>query len=290
MWSLMRLIDSTCGFPGPASLACNKLLSPTQLCGVDTQLTDLAGNFTDGAALGGKYSASTECTWTVNTPEQPYITMNFSQLSTEPLYDLVTVEVRAVEVPAHALKWRPQNLRLRCGSDVAEFCCTTSSAPQDFDGLIGRFSGSDVPSSLTTDTGLMRVQFTADASIQDEGFAANYLATNTPQIDIPVCTDGAKLLQAVLRTRAYASELSWVVTKRSLLNIVFAPAPNEQNIIMAGTVHLDTLAASVATMPSLGPSNNVADMPRGVHSWLASRSALRSLCCVDSTLIMWDVL
>lgn len=95
MWSLMRLIDSTCGFPGPASLACNKLLSPTQLCGVDTQLTDLAGNFTDGAALGGKYSASTECTWTVNTPEQPYITMNFSRLSTEPLYDLVTVEVRA---------------------------------------------------------------------------------------------------------------------------------------------------------------------------------------------------
>lgn len=114
--------------------------------------------------------------------------------------------------------------------------------------MIGRFSGSDFPSSLTTDTGLMRVQFTADASIQDQGFAANYLATNTPQIDIPVCRDGAKLLQAVLRTRAYASELSWVVAKRSLLNIVFAPTPNEQNIIMAGTVHLCTTETSVDAM------------------------------------------
>ena len=94
----------------------------------------------------------------------------------------------------------------------------------------------------------MRVQFTADASIQDQGFAANYLATNTPQIDIPVCRDGAKLLQAVLRTRAYASELSWVVAKRSLLNIVFAPTPNEQNIIMAGTVHLCTTETSVDAM------------------------------------------
>lgn len=107
--------------------------------------------------------------------------------------------------------------------------------PQDFDGLIGRFSGSDVPSSLTTDTGLMRVQFVTDGSIQDQGFAANYLATNTPQLSLPACSDGTKLLQVVLRTRGYASEISWVVAKRSLLNIVFAATPNEQNMVMAGT-------------------------------------------------------
>lgn len=118
-------------------------------------------------------------------------------------------------------------------------CCThLCPCLQDFDGLIGRFSGSDVPSSLTTDTGLMRVQFSADASIQDQGFAANYLASNTPQVSIPVCTGGDKLLQAVLRTRAYASELSWVVAKRSFLNVVFAPTPNEQNMVMAGALTL----------------------------------------------------
>jgi hypothetical protein len=66
---------------------------------------------------------------------------------------------------------------------------------QDFGGLIGRFSGSEVPSTLSTDTGLLRINFTADGSLQDEGFAAAYLASATPQVFIPTCTDGAKLVQ-----------------------------------------------------------------------------------------------
>lgn len=94
LWSLTRLIDTTCGFPGPVSLACNKLLSPPQLCAFATQLTEAAGNITDGAPLGNLYTASTECSWTINKPEQPYISLNFTRLSTEKLYDMVTVEVR----------------------------------------------------------------------------------------------------------------------------------------------------------------------------------------------------
>lgn len=66
---------------------------------------------------------------------------------------------------------------------------------QDFDGLIGRFSGSEVPSTLSTDTGLLRINFTADGSLQEEGFAAAYLASSTPHVYIPTCTDGAKLVQ-----------------------------------------------------------------------------------------------
>jgi len=94
MWSLMRLMDTSCGWPAPATLACNKLLSPPQLCAADTQISTASGNITDGAPLGGNYSASTECSWTINMPEQPYITINFSRFNTELLYDLVTVEVR----------------------------------------------------------------------------------------------------------------------------------------------------------------------------------------------------
>lgn len=95
MWTLLQLMDATCGWPGPTSLACNKLLSPPQLCEIDTQVTTTSGTITDGAPLGANYSASTECTWTVNTPEQPYISMNFSRFQTERLYDTVTVEVRS---------------------------------------------------------------------------------------------------------------------------------------------------------------------------------------------------
>jgi hypothetical protein len=42
------------------------------------------------------------------------------------------------------------------------------------------------------------------------------------------------VLQVVLRTRAYGSDISWVVSRRSLVNVVVAPTPTEQNIVMAG--------------------------------------------------------
>lgn len=70
--------------------------------------------------------------------------------------------------------------------------------------------------------------------LQGQGFAAQYLAASSPQVNIPPCSDGSKLLQVVLRTRGYGSEISWVIIKRSLLNVVFAPTPNEQNIVLAG--------------------------------------------------------
>lgn len=36
---------------------------------------------------------------------------------------------------------------------------------QDFDGVIGMFSGKELPSNLTTDTGLIKLRFTSDASL-----------------------------------------------------------------------------------------------------------------------------
>jgi hypothetical protein len=104
--------------------------------------------------------------------------------------------------------------------------------------LIGRFSGDELPSTLSTDTGLMRVKFSTDASKQEQGFAAQYRASNTPQVHIPTCFGGNKLVQVTLRTRAYGSEISWVVSKRSLLNVVLTPTPTEQNIVMAGKAKL----------------------------------------------------
>jgi hypothetical protein len=36
---------------------------------------------------------------------------------------------------------------------------------QDFDGVIGMFSGKELPSNLTTNTGLIKLRFTSDASL-----------------------------------------------------------------------------------------------------------------------------
>jgi hypothetical protein len=93
-WTLMEEMDKTCGWSVPSNLACNRLLSPPQLCAADTVLTQPSGNITDGVQPGGFYSSSSSCTWTINLPDMPYITLSFSKFDTEAMYDVVTVEVR----------------------------------------------------------------------------------------------------------------------------------------------------------------------------------------------------
>jgi len=83
------------------------------------------------------------------------------------------------------------------------------------DGVIGIFSGSTLPGNLSTDNGLLRLTFTTDETIQRSGWAASYNATAAPKIPLPDCSDGARPVQAVLRTRQAASELSWTVSRRS---------------------------------------------------------------------------
>jgi hypothetical protein len=93
-WTLMEEMDKTCGWSVPSNLACNRLLSPPQLCAADTVLTQPAGNITDGVQPGAFYSSSSSCSWTINLPDMPYITLSFSKFDTEAMYDVVTVEVR----------------------------------------------------------------------------------------------------------------------------------------------------------------------------------------------------
>jgi hypothetical protein len=51
-------------------------------------------------------------------------------------------------------------------------------------------------------------------------------------VKLPVCTGTAKLVQVVLRTRQYGSELSWLITRR--LGLSSVDAPSQLNIAMAG--------------------------------------------------------
>jgi hypothetical protein len=68
--------------------------------------------------------------------------------------------------------------------------------------------------------------------LQGRGFAASYIASTAPQVKLPVCSGTAKLVQVVLRTRQYGSELSWLITRR--LGLSSVDAPSSLNIAMAG--------------------------------------------------------
>lgn len=67
---------------------------------------------------------------------------------------------------------------------------------------------------------------------QGHGFAASYVASATPQVKLPTCDSRSKLMQVVLRSRQYGSELSWLVSKRSAS--ASNDAPSTSNVVMAG--------------------------------------------------------
>lgn len=53
-----------------------------------------AGNLSDGSAYpAAGYAPLSNCQWTVEAPEAPFIDVSFTRFETEPLYDTLTVEV-----------------------------------------------------------------------------------------------------------------------------------------------------------------------------------------------------
>jgi hypothetical protein len=91
----------------PTVRTLKQLLSPPPACAATTLLTAAAGAITDGARDGATYSGNTQCQWTVESPERPYISLAFSRFDTEPLYDSVTVEVggRGLGKGRHVLRY-----------------------------------------------------------------------------------------------------------------------------------------------------------------------------------------
>ncbi|GBF88369.1 hypothetical protein Rsub_01081 [Raphidocelis subcapitata] len=175
-WDVMDLMDTTCGWGVPAPLMCLELLSDPPACAPSSLLNATRGELSDGAPAGGGYAANSECQWTVELPEAQFIELAFSRFDTEPMYDTLTVE--------------------------------------DLDGIIGIFSGPALPQNVSTDTGLLRLAFQTDGTIQRAGWAATYSAARTVQAALPACAAGTRLVQATLRTRAAAAEVSWSVARR----------------------------------------------------------------------------
>ncbi|WP_196888510.1 CUB domain-containing protein [Aureivirga sp. CE67] len=105
------------------------------------ELTEPFGSFSDGSG-DGNYENYSDCSWLINPENAIQITLDFSEFSTESGYDYV---------------------RVYDGED--------NNAP-----LLGTFSGSTLPSELSTTFGVgeMYVEFTTDVSVTNSGWIANY--------------------------------------------------------------------------------------------------------------------
>ena len=107
-----------------------------------TSLTATSGAFTDGSGVD-KYANNSECTWLIQPTNANTITLSFSSFDTELNYDGVIV-----------------------------FDGTNSSAP-----VLGQFTGTTLPTSVTSNGGSMFVAFISDESFRSNGWNASYTST-----------------------------------------------------------------------------------------------------------------
>ncbi|WP_396145683.1 CUB domain-containing protein [Flavobacterium sp.] len=126
--------------------------SPNSPCSGTTNLTASSGTFTDGSGLAN-YSDNANCTWLIKPAGATQISLNFSAFNTEATYDLVRVY----------------------------------NGPDDTYPLLGTFSGSTLPSTISTTAGIgaMCVKFTSDTSNTFSGWTASY----TSLVTTPACSD-----------------------------------------------------------------------------------------------------
>jgi hypothetical protein len=104
-------------------------------------LTDSAGEVSDGS--GDKfYNDRTICHWIIQPDAASAVVLEFTEFDTEPQYDFV---------------------------DVYEYDPVTTNGIQ-----LGRFSGSNLPPLLVSNTGAFFITFFTNASVRSQGWKANY--------------------------------------------------------------------------------------------------------------------
>jgi Zn-dependent metalloprotease len=110
--------------------------------GIATTLTTTTGTFSDGSGVE-KYSNNSNCAWLIQPTNAKTVTLNFTEFDTELNYDGVIV-----------------------------YDGSNNTAP-----VLGRFTGTTLPSAITSTTGSMYIEFLSDEALRANGWTANYTST-----------------------------------------------------------------------------------------------------------------
>ena len=110
--------------------------------GLATTLTTASGAFSDGSGAD-KYANNANCAWLIQPTNAKTVTLNFTEFDTDLNNDKVIV-----------------------------YDGSNNTAP-----VLGRFSGTTLPPSVTSTTGSMYVEFLSDLRLRANGWTANYTST-----------------------------------------------------------------------------------------------------------------
>ena len=121
-------------------------------CSDTTTLTAPNGTFSDGSSAD-QYANNSACSWLIQPPNSSFISLTFSSFDTEQGYDGVVI-----------------------------YDGINNAAP-----IIGQFSGSTIPSPVTSTGGSLFVEFLSDPSIREDGWTANYSSSIVSVVGVTSC-------------------------------------------------------------------------------------------------------
>ncbi len=122
-------------------------------CTGTTILTTQTGTFSDGSGTS-QYANNSNCSWVIQPTNAKSITLSFSDFNTELNNDGVIIYDGA-----------------------------TNTSP-----VLGKFSGSSIPSSVTSTGGSMYIEFLSNPSVRGNGWTANYTSKSLTSIPDVIIT------------------------------------------------------------------------------------------------------
>ena len=119
-----------------------KYTSQSSFCTGTTTITNSTGTISDGSG-SNDYKDNSNCKWIIKPSNASSVKLSFTSFDTESNYDIVKI-----------------------------YNGTTTSSP-----LLGSYSGSSIPASVTANSGKMLICFTSDYLITKPGWDANFTST-----------------------------------------------------------------------------------------------------------------
>ncbi len=132
-------------------------------CPAITNFNFGGATFTDGSGINNNYQNNTDCQWLIQPIEGGVITLTFNDFNTEAINDTVVI-----------------------------YDGPNTSSP-----VLGRFSGSTIPASLTSTSNSVLIRFVTNASVTSDGWSLSYLSSNANNTDLITCGGTASYIAPV---------------------------------------------------------------------------------------------
>ena len=221
---------------------------PSGGCVGNITLSTCSGSLSDGSGTQ-LYASNLNCSWLISPSGAGSITLNFTSFDTESNYDFVRVYNGA-----------------------------NASAP-----LIGTYSGSSNPGTVTANSGRMFVTFTTDGDTQGQGWTATYTCGSTP----PPNQSGYNCINGNCQFVSSGAQFTSLSACQSLCNL--PPPPSQSCIRLVNTTQtpMQITLNGITRTVSAGASTEYCGTPGAPANYTAQTSGVTNQGAQVGLLMSW---